>query len=517
MSKRHSIVFDAIFSIIVFWILLPLFISIISTVIDIHFELSWDFNHLRISIGAVLIIAGTYIAVWAANTMYYMGKGLPLFCHPPKYLVKSGPYSFVRHPLYIAFFLYLCGLGLILSPSMSYIVNPIFLLLLMLYTIREQRSLCKKFGREYIDYRNSVPAVIPLKSKVTRAPDMVNPIIIFLYLVVSLILRKIFHLKLEGKLDKDRGPYIILSNHQCYLDPLFIVAAVCMPVRFITTGKMFENPVLKKFFLSLGCIPIKRGSGIKSIIKTKKALKNGDIIGIFPEASRTWDGNFVNFDMRVVKFIKSLGYAITLLRIDGAHNVLPRWSKVIHRTDVTVKVTGKIENPENLSEKELKSIMEESLSGSKRSSARWGIFNKYIERMFWMCPKCGNSNGVNRKGKRRFYCDRCEREWYIDNRMKIVPLLYKKMKEKILTYGIALPVKIKNHITLYKDTLSIGEKSISIGDITFLSIDGFNFIQIGIKGKGSIGIKTYDALKLKVCIEILRGVRENIDRDPFRF
>jgi len=517
MGKRYSIVYATIFSIIVFWLLIPLFLFLTSLLIDKYFELFWNFNPLRISIGVILIILGIYLALWATNTVYFMGKGLPLFFYPPKYLVKSGPYSFIRHPLYIAFFIYISGLGLILSPSMIYIVNPLFLIFIILYTIREEKFLLKKFGSEYSDYKNSVPAVIPFKKRIINTPNMVSPVIIFLYLVISALNRMIFGLKLEGKINRDIGPYIILSNHQSYFDPLFIVSAICMPVRFITTGKMFENPLLKMFFLSLSCIPVKRGSGIKSIIRTKEALKNGDIIGIFPEASRSWDGYFVSLDRRVIKFIKNLGYPIVFLRIDGAHNVLPRWSKVIHRANVTVKVTGEIENPENLSVKEIQSKIEECLSGSKRSSARWGSFNKYIERLLWICPLCGFSNGVKRKGRRNFYCDRCNNKWYIDEKMKIIPSLYRKMKERILRKGINLPVKIKKGITVYKDMIRIGKKSIPIDEITFLALEGVNFIQIGIKGKSSIGIKTYDALKLKVCIEVLRGVKENIDRDPFRF
>jgi len=517
MAKKHSVVSVVIFSIILYWMLLPLFLVIISLRIDILLKLSWNFNPLRITIGSVLIILSVYLALWAANAVYFFGKGLPVFFQPPKYLIRSGPYSFVRNPLYIAFFFYLLGLGLILSPSMTYIVNPLFALFLIPYTIREEKILSKKFGSEYTDYRSAVPAIFPFKKRIKNAPYMVSPLIILLYFIVSTVLRKLFGLKLKGKLKRDVGPYIILSNHRSYLDPLFVVGSICMPVRFITTGKMFESFLLEKFFLSLSCIPLKRSSGIGSIIRTKEALKNGDIVGIFPEASRTWDGNLISFDRRVVKFIKSLGYPIVFLRIDGGYNVLPRWSKVFHRANVTVKVTGEIENPGELSEAELRSLMEKCLSNSKRSEARWGSFNKYIERLLWTCPECGNLHSIKRVGRRGFYCIRCKSRWFVDPLMEIVPILYEKMKENILKNGITLPLKIKDGLTLYKNNLQIREKYIPLKDITFLAIDGVNYIQIGTKGKTSIGIKTYDALKLKTCIEILRGVRENLDRDPFWF
>ena len=517
MNKRFPVVYAILFSIIIYLILLPSFLLIVSLIIDNYFELSWNFNPLRITFGALLIIFSIYLTLWAINTVYFMGRGFPLFFHPPKYFVKSGPYSFVRHPLYISFFIYISGIGLILSPSMIYFINSIFLIFLIFYTIKEEKLLIRKFDKEFIDYKNSVPSIIPFKKKIKESPNMVNPAIILLYAFVSLIIRKIFKLKLEGSIEPDIGPFIILSNHQSYLDPLFIVSVVCMPVRFITTGKMFEKSIFKLFFLSLGCIPVKRDSGIKSIIITKKALKNGDIVGIFPESSRSWDGNYVSLDNRVIKFIKSLGYPIVLLRIDGSYNVLPRWSKVLHRADVSIKVRGKIKDPKILTEKELRLKIEEGISNSKSSRARWGTFNKYIERLFWICPFCGYCSNVRRIGKRRFSCNICNNCWYIDDEMKIISLLYKNMKKIIHRINLKLPMKIKDKIILYENKLKIRGKNIPLNNITFLAIDGVNNLQIGIKGEKNISIKNYDALKLKTCIEILRGIKENIDCDPFRF
>jgi len=214
MNKRYSNIYTILFSIIIYYILLPSFLLISSFIIDNHFQLSWNFTPIRIVFGAFLIILSIYISIWATNTVYFMGKGLPIFFYPPKYIVKSGPYSFIRHPLYISFFIYLSGIGLILSPSMTYFINPLFLIFLIFYTIREEKLLIRKFDKEFIDYKNSVPSIIPFKKKIKESPNMVNPFIILLYAFVSFIIRKIFKLKLESSIEPDIGPYIILSNHQ---------------------------------------------------------------------------------------------------------------------------------------------------------------------------------------------------------------------------------------------------------------------------------------------------------------
>ena len=102
--------------------------------------------------GAVLMVLGEMIRFWALGFMEKKGQKL----------ATSGPYAFVRNPLYVGnFFL---GLGVVVIVS-NWIVLAIFLVgFLGIYagTIRgEEKHLREMFGKTFEDYCKNVPAFLP--------------------------------------------------------------------------------------------------------------------------------------------------------------------------------------------------------------------------------------------------------------------------------------------------------------------------------------------------------------------
>ncbi|MBF0713485.1 1-acyl-sn-glycerol-3-phosphate acyltransferase [Gemella sp. GH3] len=93
----------------------------------------------------------------------------------------------------------------------------------------------------------------------------------------------------KDKLENVRG--IVLSgNHLSNHDPLLFVPFFDNKVRFIAKEELFNIPLLKRFLLSTGSIPVKRGTFDRTCINEAiKALKNGENVGIFPEGTRSKD------------------------------------------------------------------------------------------------------------------------------------------------------------------------------------------------------------------------------------
>jgi protein-S-isoprenylcysteine O-methyltransferase Ste14 len=121
----------------------------------VMFFCSVDHNSLRAGIG--FIIAGALIRLWSNGYAIKNDK-----------LTTSGPYAFVRNPLYLGTFLIAIGFVIALRsdpPMMEWIAGGIFLAALsfMYYqTIQgEQRNLTSKFGNAFKDYCKHVPAMIP--------------------------------------------------------------------------------------------------------------------------------------------------------------------------------------------------------------------------------------------------------------------------------------------------------------------------------------------------------------------
>lgn len=88
----------------------------------------------------------------------------------------------------------------------------------------------------------------------------------------------------------DRG-YILASNHKTNFDPLFIGIGCNKNVRFMAKKELFKNPILGAIIKGLGAFPVSRGTGdYGAIEKSIDIVKNGGVLGIFPEGTRSKNG-----------------------------------------------------------------------------------------------------------------------------------------------------------------------------------------------------------------------------------
>jgi len=114
--------------------------------------------------GIFFIFIGLIIVLWSYSYLVLEGRGSPSpYFGQTKKLVKVGPYSIVRHPSIIGKLFGVMGLGFLFqSFSFTLIIIPILFVGSLLDKIfREEKHLEKIWGREYIEYKKSVPMIIP--------------------------------------------------------------------------------------------------------------------------------------------------------------------------------------------------------------------------------------------------------------------------------------------------------------------------------------------------------------------
>jgi protein-S-isoprenylcysteine O-methyltransferase Ste14 len=102
------------------------------------------------------------IVLWCFWDFTFKGRGTPAPIDPPKELVATGLYRFVRNPMYVSGILALIGWAL-WSPSLPLLVAPIlfFAATHAFVTFYEEPTLKKKFGAAYEEYLKRVPRWIP--------------------------------------------------------------------------------------------------------------------------------------------------------------------------------------------------------------------------------------------------------------------------------------------------------------------------------------------------------------------
>lgn len=104
-----------------------------------------------------------------------------------------------------------------------------------------------------------------------------------------------FKIKVEKHAEwKDGQGYILACNHQSFLDPIFLGIAVKDKKRklsFMAKEELFRVPVLNWLIKGLGAFPVSRGKGDTGAIDHAVAIvKDGGVLGIFPEGTRYKDG-----------------------------------------------------------------------------------------------------------------------------------------------------------------------------------------------------------------------------------
>ena len=116
--------------------------------------------------------------------------------------------------------------------------------------------------------------------------------------VIVAIVRPVVHVLFpftcvhREKLRNTQGPLVLCCNHISMVDPVFLMLASRRHVYFMGKEELFHNRFFGWFLKTfLGVFPVSRGKGDSTAIETAfSILERGDILGIFPEGTRSKDG-----------------------------------------------------------------------------------------------------------------------------------------------------------------------------------------------------------------------------------
>lgn len=149
---------------------------------------------------------------------------------------------------------------------------------------------------------------------------------------VRLWLGVFYRLRITGKHNIPmQGPVLVVANHQSFIDPL-LVGAVSYPRPLISLARstLFRFP-LGPIIRALNAVPIDRGKGDTKAIKTCiEVLNDGLALLIFPEGTRTEDGDLKPFKSGPMLLIKRAKPLVLPVAIDGAFQAWPKRRKLPH-------------------------------------------------------------------------------------------------------------------------------------------------------------------------------------------
>lgn len=144
------------------------------------------------------------------------------------------------------------------------------------------------------------------------------------------VVRFVWIRKVEGleNLPKN-GAYIIAANHASYFDFLALASVWPKRVYFLAGEVFFKKWLWAPLVKWTGQIRVDRDSHDKSQVYKKvfSVLKNGGVIGIFPEGTRSADGKIGKAFTGVAKFALQADCPVVPVGISGTYQIMSRYDK----------------------------------------------------------------------------------------------------------------------------------------------------------------------------------------------
>lgn len=143
-----------------------------------------------------------------------------------------------------------------------------------------------------------------------------------LRLLLWIAAHTIYRLDLKGQeMIPATGGALLTPNHASWVDAVLLIASTDRPVRFLMFKGVYDNPLIKPFAKILNIIPIASDQSPREMIHSMRiasdALRNGEVVCIFPEGEITRIGQMLSFRRGFERIVKGIDVPIIPVYIDG--------------------------------------------------------------------------------------------------------------------------------------------------------------------------------------------------------
>lgn len=359
---------------LVFWVLLPA--ALWRAGLEVDRRAGWQ--RAPSALGWPVLAAALALMALGARELWLRGRGLPVSALPPPRFARWGVYARMRHPIYVGFDVAVLGAGLVLgSRGLAFVVAPAFLPVWMAYALVEERALAARFGSVYRRYRRKV-GLLPRPGlyRLTRA-------------LVSL---RVFPTRVEGRQHVPRrGAAVLVANHACYLDPVYLGAVTWRTVHYLTTAEAYRGALSRWLMHSFVNVPVRRYRQDPAACRELlRLLAEGELVGLFVEGERSPLGDYQGAEPGVASILARLPAPVIPVGISGSYDSGPRWADRLRRREVRLRVGAPLrfeaEAPATVVDRAIRGLLDADPQPVRLS----GLPRHRLARVLWRCPCCGD-------------------------------------------------------------------------------------------------------------------------------
>lgn len=255
------------------------------------------------------------------------------------------------------------------------------------------------------------------------------PLIRFLKMTYGKIFCAVSKVSLVNECGADlkSGPYLYLLNHVGFYDPIMVSAVMPRHIRWVAGAYLFKTKFMH-WLLSDACtaIPKQQGRSDVSMVKNVlKALRNGDNVGLFPEGTRTWDGEMMPIAYKPLsKMIRMFKMPVIFVHLEGGFAHQPRWADYKRKGPTTIKVKHVL-TAEEIALMDLDTLQATVEKYMHFSNDEWKSSVNYdykcpkraegLQRLFYLCPSCKSLDSMFTKDN-KIICRKCNTVTVLDDK-----------------------------------------------------------------------------------------------------
>ena len=225
------------------------------------------------------------------------------------------------------------------------------------------------------------------------------------------------------------GPVLILANHVSFLDPPQVGSFVGRNVHFMAGEQLFRVPILGFLVERVGAFSKKQFVKDRdSMVHLNELYEAGEVVALFPEGSRSWDGRPLPILPGIARLIKRIDARVMFIRLQTGHLQHPRWARYPRWIPSVMEADPPRSFPPELSHEEILEVVREHLSIDWRRPAPRGSFGfrmaEGLPDYLWACPSCFAVGGlrVRSSDRNQVACGECGRAWRVDVHARLNPL-----------------------------------------------------------------------------------------------
>lgn len=149
-------------------------------------------------------------------------------------------------------------------------------------------------------------------------------------LCFKIVLYPLYRVRAYGRENfPKKGPVLLLCNHQSFFDPILCQLPIVRTIHCVARDTLYENWFLGPMLKRIHAIPIRRGQAdLASMRRIMRVLKDGGVVCLFPEGTRTSDGRILNIKAGFSLLSRKTGAKVVPVIVDGGFECWPRHKKI---------------------------------------------------------------------------------------------------------------------------------------------------------------------------------------------